>query len=79
MQAPEADFARAKAEHGLDDRRAMLMAMLRHLDDGVGALGDALRAARAWDDTLLFFLSDNGGSAAYGADNRPLRGHKHTL
>ena len=57
----------------------MLMAMLRHLDDGVGALGDALRAARAWDDTLLFFLSDNGGSAAYGADNRPLRGHKHTL
>lgn len=29
-----------------------------------------------WDDTLLVFASDNGGSLSRGSDNGPLRGTK---
>jgi arylsulfatase A-like enzyme len=31
-----------------------------------------------WENTLLFFISDNGGPLAQSADNTPLRGGKHT-
>jgi arylsulfatase A-like enzyme len=30
-----------------------------------------------WQNTLLFFISDNGGPLAQTADNTPLRGGKH--
>ncbi|MGB7326706.1 MAG: polysaccharide lyase family 7 protein [Rubripirellula sp.] len=32
-----------------------------------------------FDNTLLFFLTDNGGSKSMSADNTPLRGFKQTL
>ena len=46
------------------------MVMLRHLDDGVGQL----KQEDLFDNTILFFLTDNGGSKAMSADNTPLRG-----
>jgi arylsulfatase A-like enzyme len=38
-------------------------AMVDRLDREIGRVLDQLRAMGAWDDTLIFFLSDNGASA----------------
>ncbi|MCK4959362.1 MAG: sulfatase-like hydrolase/transferase [Planctomycetes bacterium] len=72
-QAPPEDVA--KFDTG-DEMRDILMAMLGHLDDGVGEIVDALKAAGVYDNTLVFYLSDNGGSGAMHANNAPLRGFK---
>lgn len=37
------------------------------------------RQAPYFEDTILFFLTDNGGSKAMSADNTPLRGFKGSL
>ena len=63
----------------ISDDRAMLMAMLKHLDDGVGDVVGKLKAEGLFDNTLLFFLTDNGGSRPMSADNTPLRGFKQSL
>ena len=55
------------------------MAMLKHLDDGVGKVVTKLKQEGLFDNTLLFFLTDNGGSKAMHANNAPLRGFKGTL
>ena len=52
------------------------MAMLLHLDRGVGRVVDTLKQAGVWENTLLFFLTDNGGARATSAVNTPLRGFK---
>ena len=76
-QAPADDIARIRARHpGLPEARVILMAMLHHLDLGVGRVVDTLRSEGLWDNTLLFFLTDNGGSRAMSANNAPLRGFK---
>jgi len=55
-------------------------AMIAAVDDGVGLIVSALRELELEDQTLIFFLSDNGGQRRYEcADNAPLRGGKGTL
>jgi arylsulfatase A-like enzyme len=39
---------------------------------------NALKDGGVWENTLLFFISDNGGPLAQSADNSPLRGGKHS-
>ena len=52
-------------------------AMIGALDDGVGRILDAIDAAGKSEQTLVFFLSDNGGATYTGAtDNGPLAGGK---
>lgn len=41
--------------------RQVLRGMVKCMDEGVGNVTDALTAAGLWEDTLLLFLSDNGG------------------
>ena len=48
------------------------------VDEGLGSVARALRARGVWNDTLLVFLSDNGGVLQAGAPNTPLRGSKST-
>lgn len=52
------------------------MAMIKHLDMGVGEIVTTLKNHDIFDNTLLVFLSDNGGSGAMNANNAPLRGFK---
>jgi arylsulfatase A-like enzyme len=76
-QAPAEDIARIKKQFPeITEARAILMAMLHHLDLGVGRVVDTLKREGVWENTLLFFLTDNGGSKAMGAVNTPLRGAK---
>ncbi|HBT21446.1 MAG TPA: N-acetylgalactosamine 6-sulfatase (GALNS), partial [Verrucomicrobiales bacterium] len=63
----------------LDKKRAILLAMLEHLDNGVGAVVKKLKGEGVWDNTLLFFLTDNGGSKAMQANNGQLRAFKGSL
>jgi arylsulfatase A-like enzyme len=57
--------------------------MLTALDEAVGKVLDSLRAARLEENTLIFFLSDNGGPTMLGTTinasrNTPFRGSKRT-
>lgn len=55
-------------------------AMLRSLDDSVGAIRAALKEMGVADNTVILFLSDNGGDSCKGKEgqlsNAPLRGYK---
>jgi len=59
-----------------DETRDTLMAMIKHLDLGVGEIVGALKEKDLFQNTLLIFLTDNGGSSAMHANNAPLRGFK---
>jgi len=76
-QAPEEDIKKYRVKYPyLSEKRAILMAMLEHLDNGVGDVVKALKETNTFDDTLLFFFTDNGGAGAMEANNAPLRGLK---
>lgn len=63
-----------------DPRRRTFAAMTSALDDAVGLILRRLEDLKLGDDTLIFFISDNGGSTpATTSGNGPLRGHKGQL
>ena len=63
-----------------DAKRRTYAGMLRAMDEGIGALLTRLRELGIEEDTLLFFINDNGGpTPANGSDNRPLRATKGTM
>jgi arylsulfatase A-like enzyme len=79
-EAPEEDIEAFKAKFpDLSKERAVLMAMLKHLDDGVGDVVGKLKQEGLFDKTIVFFLTDNGGAKGMNADNSPLRGFKSSL
>lgn len=64
-----------------DKTRRTYAAMMSALDDAIGAVTAKLRAAGLEDNTLIFFISDNGGptmmgTTINGSSNAPLRGSK---
>lgn len=59
--------------------RKYYLANLNALDDGIGRVLDALVATGQEEETLVLFISDNGGSPITGANNAPLSGGKYTL
>ncbi|NIG56009.1 sulfatase-like hydrolase/transferase [Chitinophaga sp. Cy-1792] len=62
-----------------DPVKRVYYAMILALDDAVGQVEAKLKAAGIADNTLIFFISDNGGAAYTRAtDNAPLRGGKCT-
>jgi len=75
MQAPEDEIAKFSTGDPIRDTR---LAMGKRLDDAVGKVVATLKETGTWENTLLFFFSDNGGPLAQSADNTPLRGGKHT-
>jgi arylsulfatase B len=72
-----ADAYMEKFAHIEDLHRRIFAAMLANLDDSVGAVMDQLRKSGLEEDTLVFFLSDNGGpTLELTSSNHPLRGQK---
>ncbi len=57
--------------------RRCYLANLLALDDGINRVLDALKEKGILENTLVFFISDNGGTATTFADNTPLRGSKY--
>lgn len=79
QQAPSEDIERYRRLYpDLGEDRIILMAMLEHLDQGVGEIVQTLKEENLWENTLLFFLTDNGGARAMNADNTPLRDYKQS-
>ncbi len=74
LQAPPEEIAKFKT--GNPDRNTLL-AMGKRMDDAVGNIVAQLKRDGVWENTLLFFISDNGGPLAQTANNTPLRGGKH--
>ncbi|MEM1356773.1 MAG: sulfatase-like hydrolase/transferase [Bacteroidota bacterium] len=63
-----------------DKRRRTYAAMVSAVDDGVGRILDQLESMSLDENTLLVFVSDNGGPEhRNGSDNGPLRGKKGDL
>ncbi len=63
-----------------DPRRKTYAAMVSAVDDGVGAVLDKLQQLNLTENTIVIFLSDNGGPEKDNAsDNGALRGGKGSL
>lgn len=63
----------------LPDGRAFYLAQLELMDRAIGRLLDRLDASGVADDTIVVYLTDNGGSQCNYGDNGALRGTKYTL
>jgi arylsulfatase A-like enzyme len=60
-----------------DPKRRTYAAMVSAMDDGIGLLLNQLEQQNLTNNTLIFFLSDNGGPTNDNASNNsPLRGFK---
>ena len=68
-----------KRQPGIDEKRAKLVALIEHLDDGIGKVIAAIKDAGISDNTLVIFTSDNGGELGVGASNGPLRAGKQNM
>ncbi|WNJ20333.1 sulfatase-like hydrolase/transferase [Pontibacter sp. G13] len=66
------------AQHIEYGGRSVYAAMVNAVDAGVGKIDSALIAHGMKENTIVVFLSDNGGRKKH-ADNRPNRGHKGML
>jgi len=76
VQAPEKYVAmyRGKVK---DERLARYCGAVTCMDEAIGAVMEAVEKAGQTENTLVVFLSDNGGSGNGG--NAPLRGQKSTM
>lgn len=71
-------------QHIANPKRRTYAAMTKRLDEAVGRIVAALEATGLRENTLVFFLSDNGGPVkkgpgTIGASNGPLAGEKCSL
>ncbi|MGD8501646.1 MAG: sulfatase-like hydrolase/transferase, partial [Phycisphaerales bacterium] len=67
-------------KHISNNKRRIYAGMLTAMDEGIGALLAKLRELDIEQDTLLFFVNDNGGpTPANGSSNTPLRATKGTM
>ena len=81
FQAPQEDIN--KFPNIYDSRRRITAGMIYNLDRNVGRVLDSLDQLGLADNTIVLFLTDNGGPTlncdfSWGS-NYPLRGSKHSL
>ena len=57
-------------------KRRSYAAMVWAMDRAIGQLVDSLKASGEFQNTLIWFLSDNGGATGNASINLPLAGHK---
>ncbi len=80
IQPPADWLQRIKSrEKNISDKRAKLVALIEHLDDGIGRVITALKKSGQSNNTLVIFTSDNGGQLVVGASNGPLRAGKQDM
>jgi len=76
LEAPEDDINKYNTgDHGRD----VQLAMLDRMDVGIGKVIATLKKEGVYDNTILFFLTDNGGAKKNKAINLPLRDFKHSV
>ena len=68
-----------KRQPNISLKRAKLVALIEHLDDGIGRVLAALKRTKLDRNTIVVFTSDNGGQLSVGANNGPLRDGKQSV
>lgn len=68
-----------KREPEISERRAKLVALIEQLDDGIGKVIRSLKENGLYENTLIVFLSDNGGHLEDGANNGNYRDGKESV
>lgn len=71
LEAKPEDMARFKSIN--DKKRKTYAGMVYAVDRGVGRLVQSLKTTGQYENTLIVFLSDNGGKLGLGANNTPLK------
>ena len=80
IQPPPEWLERVKLRQpDISEKRARLVALIEHLDSGIGKVLDTLDHTGLATNTLVIFTSDNGGVLANGANNGPWRGGKQHM
>jgi len=80
VQPPKEYLDRVKArDPNLPDRRASLIALIEHMDDGIGQVIKTLKETGHYENTLIIFTSDNGGHLPDMANNGDLRDGKQSM
>lgn len=80
IQPPAEWTAKVKQrEPDISDRRAKLVALIEHMDAGIGMVIEKLHSTGLAERTLVIFTSDNGGQLGVGAHNGPLRDGKQSV
>lgn len=67
---PAWDSLTAEQQTRYDDMMAIYAAMLEEVDKNIGKLVAGLKARQQLDNTLILFLSDNGGNAETGVNGK---------
>ncbi|MCA9067866.1 MAG: sulfatase, partial [Planctomycetaceae bacterium] len=76
----QARFEDMQAFEDLDVHRRVFAGMLSNLDQNIGKILKTLKQQQLEENTLIVFLSDNGGpTKELTSSNRPLRGGKGNL
>ena len=77
IQPPDEWIARVQErEPDISPQRAKYIALVEHMDAGIGRVLDTLEDTNQLSNTLVIYTSDNGGAMNVGAHNGPLRGQK---
>jgi arylsulfatase A-like enzyme len=77
LEAPKETIE--KFAHIQDEKRRTFAAMMSKMDDAVGKVLGKIREKKEEENTIVFFLSDNGGPTGQTtSSNVPLRGFKAT-
>ncbi len=80
IQPPADWLEKVKArEPGITEKRAGLVALIEHLDAGIGRVINHLKTTGQWENTVTIFTSDNGGALRYEARNFPFNGGKQDM
>jgi arylsulfatase A-like enzyme len=80
VQPPPEWLSRVTAsDPNIRPERARIVALIEHMDDGIGRVIRALKENRQYENTLLVFTSDNGGELRAGGTVGSLRGNKQNV
>jgi len=79
MEPPAELLARVKARQpGIEEKRALNVALVEHLDDCIGKVLATLKETGLERSTLVILTSDNGGSLPHAQNNDPWRDGKQS-
>ncbi|WP_165698004.1 sulfatase [Flavobacterium nackdongense] len=76
LQAPEEDIKRFNTGNR---NRDIQLAMIYRMDLAIGEVIKTLKEEGIYENTLIFYFSDNGGAKATSANNLPLRDYKQSV
>lgn len=79
LQVPDQYVTYTDCMNVPESNRRILCGMAKTVDEGILNITTLLKAKGMYDDTVIVFMSDNGGDNHKGGNNWPYRGNKNTV